>query len=234
MGTMEYNCNYVQELKPSKSFSHLALFYTKVDSITLKIPGKYEIYSVTDFYSREQEMSKKILVWSKPYEVNVLAGEPITVDPTYDVSPPVQQMQHGINSRDVICSIGTYLIWHPDHRTISCVKSDHVQKFVERGWTKSELIKSIVNEEKTVNPLGVTALVTYTPLDSCLGMSCPPYTFYLKINSKSAAYLHGYDICGIDLCVKNNTLSILLQDLFNFSLICRYISVESSLIETEP
>lgn len=60
------------------------------------------------------------------------------------------------------------------------------------------------------NPLGVTALVVYSPPDACLGMHCPPYTFYLKINSNSTAYLLGYDICGNDLCVKNDTLSLSL------------------------
>ncbi len=66
------------------------------------------------------------------------------------------------------------------------------------------------NANSSNNPLGVTALVKYTPYDACIGMSCPPYTFYLKVNSNSTAYLLGYDICGSDLCVKNNTLSILL------------------------
>lgn len=62
----------------------------------------------------------------------------------------------------------------------------------------------------SINPSGVTALVIYKPPDSCLGFSCLPYTFYLKMNANSTAYLTGYDICGNDLCVKNNTLSVLL------------------------
>lgn len=65
-------------------------------------------------------------------------------------------------------------------------------------------------QSKNINPLGVTALVLYSPPDSCLGLSCPPHTFYLKMNANSTAYLIGYDICGNDLCVKNNTLSVLL------------------------
>ena len=62
---------------------------------------------------------------------------------------------------------------------------------------------------KPDNPLGVAALVIWGPYLSCMG-PCPPYNFYLKINSNSTAYLLGYDICGNDLCVKNDTLSILL------------------------
>jgi hypothetical protein len=63
-------------------------------------------------------------------------------------------------------------------------------------------------QSSNINPLGVTALVIYNPPDACLGFSCPPYTFYLKMNANSTAYLIGYDICGNDLCVKNNTMSI--------------------------
>lgn len=62
---------------------------------------------------------------------------------------------------------------------------------------------------KQSNPLGVAALVTYSPYLSCMG-ECPPYAFYLKINSNETAYLLGYDICGNDFCVKNNTLAVLL------------------------
>ena len=39
VGTMEYNCNFIKELKPGKSFSHLALFYNRVDSITFSNLG---------------------------------------------------------------------------------------------------------------------------------------------------------------------------------------------------
>lgn len=65
-------------------------------------------------------------------------------------------------------------------------------------------------QSDSINPLGVTVLVLYSPPDACLGLHCPPYTFYLKMNANYSAYLIGYDICGDDLCVKNNTLSVLL------------------------
>jgi hypothetical protein len=91
------------------------------------------------------------------------------------------------------------------------VKLETAQKLIERGWAK-EIVSNPtqMTNTATINPLGVTALVKYTPLNSCLGFSCSPYAFFLKLNSNSTAYLLGYDICGNDLCVKNNTLSILL------------------------
>lgn len=70
--------------------------------------------------------------------------------------------------------------------------------------------KNLIIDPQNSNTFGVTALVKYTPYDSCLGFSCPPYTYYLKMNSNSTAYLLGYDICGADLCVKKDGLSILL------------------------
>lgn len=134
VGTLEYNCNFIKDLKSGESFSHLALFYTPVGSATLSTPGKYALYSVTDFYSEEQRRSKKIFVWSKPYNVTVLSGEQITIDPTYDVSPLVQQVLHGISSRDITCTNGMYLFWNHDHKNTSCVKLDHVTEFIKRGW----------------------------------------------------------------------------------------------------
>lgn len=59
------------------------------------------------------------------------------------------------------------------------------------------------------NPLGITALVEFVPINMNWD-SGPNYHYYLKISSTSTAYLLGYDICGKDLCVKNDTLSILL------------------------
>lgn len=70
--------------------------------------------------------------------------------------------------------------------------------------------KNLTIDTQNSNTFGVTALVKYTPYDACLGFSCPPYTYYLKMNSNSTAYLFGYDICGSDLCVKKDGLSILL------------------------
>lgn len=70
--------------------------------------------------------------------------------------------------------------------------------------------KNLIIDPKNSNTFGVTALVKYTPYDACLGFSCPPYTYYLKMNSNSTAYLFGYDICGVDLCIKKDGLSILL------------------------
>ena len=59
------------------------------------------------------------------------------------------------------------------------------------------------------DPFGIIALVIYHPPDVCLG-PCPPNTFYLKINSKSPAYLRGYNICDDDSCTKRDDLSVLL------------------------
>ena len=70
--------------------------------------------------------------------------------------------------------------------------------------------KNLITDTQNNNTFGVTALVKYTPYDACLGFSCPPYTYYLKMNSNSTAYLFGYDICGSDLCVKKDGLSNLL------------------------
>lgn len=69
------------------------------------------------------------------------------------------------------------------------------------------------NDEKTVNPLGVTALVIYHPFLGCLSSNCPPNNFYLKINSNSSAYLFGYDICNGNSCIRNNTLSVPLPSI---------------------
>ena len=133
VGTLEYNCMFVKELKPNESFSHLALFYSKVDSITLFKPGNYTIYSVTDFYHNEHR-TDKVSVWSKPYNFTILPDKPVTVDPAYDVSPPLQQIKHSISWQEVTCTAGTYIVWHHDHKSVACVKLDHISKLVKRGW----------------------------------------------------------------------------------------------------
>jgi len=66
-----------------------------------------------------------------------------------------------------------------------------------------------VTNVKNNDPFGIIALVIYHPPDVCLG-PCPPNTFYLKINSKSPAYLRGYNICDDDSCTKRDDLSVLL------------------------
>ena len=67
-----------------------------------------------------------------------------------------------------------------------------------------------INSDYLTNSLGITALIEYAPIIFCGIGDCPPYHFYLKINSNSTAYLLGYNICGDDLCVKKNNLAILL------------------------
>ncbi|MDE1863550.1 MAG: hypothetical protein KGI33_11650 [Thaumarchaeota archaeon] len=59
------------------------------------------------------------------------------------------------------------------------------------------------------DPFGIIALVVYHPPAACLG-PCPPNTFYLKINSATAAYLQGYNICDGNSCTAGNDLAVSL------------------------
>ncbi len=129
------------------------------------------------------------------------------------IPSPLKQFNSGVKAQYVKCQPNYYpiLIIKLEDGSPACVKSDTAQKLIKREWTEEILAKPTqMTNSAITNPLGVTALVTYTAPDSCLGFSCPPYTFYLKLNSNSTAYLLGYDICGNDLCVKNNTMSALL------------------------
>lgn len=123
---------------------------------------------------------------------------------------PLKQFNSGIMAKNVTCANSLVLVIKTDDGSPACVKSTTAQKLVERGWAKEAVTNPSKMKNLTVNPLGVAALVTYAPPDACMGMACPPFTFYLKINSNYTAYLLGYDICGPDLCVNNETLSIML------------------------
>jgi plastocyanin len=74
------------------------------------------------------------------------------------------------------------------------------------GLTRSSHMKYT----KANDPFGIIALVIYHPPDACMGFSCSPNTFYLKINSNTTVYLLGYNICDGNSCTKRNDLSVLL------------------------
>ena len=95
---------------------------------------------------------------------------------------------------------------YPDISSQSCTNPDDLAMLRLIGVDAS--VPEIVNT-KSSNPLGITALLEFVPINMNWD-SGPNYHYYLKISSNSTAYLLGYDICGKDLCVKNNTLSILL------------------------
>src|SRR3989442_8502008 len=131
-----------------------------------------------------------------------------TRNDSLSIMSPLEQSKSGIKTENIVCKGGLQLVIKSEDGSPACVTSTTAQKLCERGWQLC--ISFHYTKTASFNPLDVTALVTYTPPNSCLGLSCPPYTFYLKINSNSTAYLLGYDICGSDLCVKNSTLSVLL------------------------
>jgi hypothetical protein len=58
------------------------------------------------------------------------------------------------------------------------------------------------------NIFGITALVIHRPVFSCPFTDCHFPDYYLKINSKSKAFLLGYDICDGMFCAKRNDVVI--------------------------
>ena len=123
---------------------------------------------------------------------------------TTKINTPGQVMIYVSASKDA--TPNTYQILVRANNTQMTMNTNFYVKVIP----SNEHLPTAKNTASNPNPLGVTALVVYSPPDACLGMHCPPYTFYLKINSNSTAYLLGYDICGDDLCVKNDTLSLSL------------------------
>lgn len=129
------------------------------------------------------------------------------------IPAPLQQLKTGIAIRDVVCEQGLQLIIEAHDGSPACVKPGTAQILIEREWGTLRGVQTFLpygdTNSNINNSLGVTALVEYAPINMNWN-SGPNYHFYLKITSNSTAYLLGYDICGKDFCVKNNTLSVLL------------------------
>jgi hypothetical protein len=98
---------------------------------------------------------------------------PAYVPPVLD--SPLKQFKSGTPTSDVKCNDGLQLFIKAEDDSPACVKPDTAQKLIERGWAKEILANPTQMTNSAINnPLGVTALVTYTPPDACLGFSCPP------------------------------------------------------------
>jgi hypothetical protein len=50
---------------------------------------------------------------------------------------PKQQIKNGILPKDIICSKGLVLVQKSSNSTVACVKSESIQKLIEREWTNS-------------------------------------------------------------------------------------------------
>ena len=123
---------------------------------------------------------------------------------TTKINTPGQVMIYVSASKDA--TPNTYQILVRANNTQMTMNTNFYVKVIP----SNENLPTAKNTASNPNPLGVTALVVYSPPDACLGMHCPPYTFYLKINSNSTAYLLGYNICDGESCTKSNDLSVLL------------------------
>ncbi|MGI0094321.1 MAG: hypothetical protein ACREA8_09485 [Nitrosotalea sp.] len=160
-----------------------------------------------------------------PFSMTIKALQP----GTYKLSPvlylpeigPAFSMLNGCNTEplvtvtgDPICNQGFVAVSKAEDGSSFCVKPNTANILLERGWAEP-MTGRITQTNDTQNmknhdPFGITALVIYKPSSGCLSDGCSPNDFYLKINSNSAAYLLGYNICDGDSCTKSNDLSVLL------------------------
>ncbi|MDE1829650.1 MAG: hypothetical protein KGI25_04945 [Thaumarchaeota archaeon] len=90
----------------------------------------------------------------------VYAGPAILASPQpQKFLPPLKQVAHGTFSQDVFCNVGFYLVLKYEDHSPACVRSQTIQKLVERGWGLMYSSYAIQNSIKDVNNSQILSIV---------------------------------------------------------------------------
>src|SRR5574337_1570388 len=74
---------------------------------------------------------------------NMIFSSMLDVTKSQTVSSPLEQLRFGIDSHNVVCKQDLHLVIKSEDGSPACVKSDTVQKLMEKGWAK-EIVSSML------------------------------------------------------------------------------------------
>ena len=111
-----------------------------------ELPGKYKLVLTTDnvetlvFEFVVKQINEKYVQDDSEAEMNTNYG---TNTSRNDLLAPLKQIENGILPIDVICKEGMELVFKSNNGNPACVKSETIEKLVERNWMNVNLDKDM-------------------------------------------------------------------------------------------